>query len=113
MRTDQIIKYEAYVKEIKERRKRLLEELSLVDKKRADVLHFLELEKYDAVMMAKAAKKLKVLSQERRIIKEEISVVAHIYDKISKPIPQKIYKPATERYSTDVVNDLFMNKKGE
>ena len=113
MRVDQIAKYEAYFQEIKERKKHLLGELSIVDQKRDDVLHFLELEKYDAIAMMKAAKKLKVLSKERRIIKEELSLIEHIYAKLSPPIPNKIYKPATERYSTDVVNDLFLNQEGE
>lgn len=107
MRTDQILKYETYFEEIKERRKTLENQLSLVDQKRTDVLHFLELEKHDAVKMVKAAKKLQVLSQERRVVKEELSLIHHIYDKLANPIPKKIYKPEIERYSTDVVKDLL------
>lgn len=107
MRVDQILKYEAYVKEITERKNTLDEQLSLVDRKRADIMHLLELEKCDAITMVKAAKKLKEVSRERRVIKEELSVVHHIYDKIRSPIPNKIYKPKEERYSTDVVKELL------
>ena len=107
MRADQILKYEAYVNEIKTRKNALEDQLSLVDRKRTDVMHLLELEKCDAITMVKAAKKLKVLSQERRAIKEELSLMHHIYDKLKTPIPKKIYKPEAERYSTDVVKELL------
>ena len=107
MRADQILKYETYVNEIKARKITLEDQLSLVDRKRTDVMHLLELEKCDAIIMMKAAKKLKELSQERRAIKEELSLVHHIYDKVKNPIPKKIYKPEEERYSTDVVKELL------
>lgn len=75
-------KFNALLTEIKARAKELSEKEKKLDKRREECLHFLELEKPNAAIRAKVTKILTDLSQERRIVKEELSDLQSVYGKI-------------------------------
>ena len=105
MQKEQVVKFNAYFSEIDKRRKELVKKESELDLKQQDILHFLETESYDAVIMVKATKKLKLLRQERRIVKQELSVVHTIYDRMKKPIQEQKFTGGI--YKTDIIKDLL------
>ena len=102
-----IKRYNAFYDEMKERMKELDKQLSNYDLQEQDILHYIELKKCDAVMSAKLMKKLREITANRRIVKEE-----HIsLDSITSNKRRCNYKP-NEAYTfkTDVINDII---KGE
>lgn len=105
MQKEQVVKFNAYLSEIDKRKRELAKKESELDLKQQDILHFLETESYDAVIMVKATKKLKLLRQERRIVKQELSVVQTIYDRMKKPIQEQKFVGGI--YKTDVIKDLL------
>lgn len=105
MQKEQVVKFNAYLAEIDKRRKELANKESELDLKQQDILHFLETESYDAVIMVKATKKLKLLRQERRIVKQELSVVQTIYDRMKKPIQEQKFVGGI--YKTNVIKELL------
>lgn len=72
----------ALVTEMKARTKTLAEREKILDKRREECLHFLELEKPNAAIRAKVTKLLTDLSQERRRVKEELADLHSVYSKI-------------------------------
>ena len=100
-----IAQYNSYVQEIGNRKNELEKELSRFDKQTADLLHFLEFEKCDAVKMMKITKKLKLIRQERRCVKEELQVVCQIYERTKKPVGFTS-KAGNEKYNTSVVKEF-------
>ena len=105
MQKEQVVKFNTYLAEIDKRRKELANKESELDLKQQDILHFLETESYDAVIMVKATKKLKLLRQERRIVKQELSVVQTIYDRMKKPIQEQKFVGGI--YKTNVIKELL------
>lgn len=85
----QVEKYNSYRETIKNKKKELEDRLSIVDLKQQDILHFLEIEKCDAVMMSKATKKLIALRKERRDIKEEWAYVNWIWLRMKDKIQER------------------------
>ena len=75
-------KFNALLTEIKARAKELSEKEKKLDKRREECLHFLELEKPNAAIRARVTKILTDLSQERRMVKEELSDLQSVYGKI-------------------------------
>lgn len=80
--------YNSYVEKMYKKQTELVSELSKVDKEQEDILHFLELEKYNAATMMKVTKKLKEVRAKRRIIKDELNEVQAICSRI-KPYNRK------------------------
>ena len=78
--------------------------LSVCDLQQEDILHFIELEKCDAVAMARATKKLKLVRQKRREIKQELAVVAVVCDRLNTTLKEKDFVPGV--YKTDVIKDI-------
>ena len=105
MQKQQVEKFNAYYAEICKSRKELATSVSKLDLQEQDILHFLETEKYDAVKMVKATKKLKLIRQERRVIKQELSIVQTIYDRMKGTMNEQKFTGGV--YKTNVIKDLF------
>lgn len=93
------------IDQAKSRHAELIEELSRYDLMTADVEHYLELEKCDAVDMVLIAQKLKEIRRGRREIKIELDQVQCLiqFDG-SKDISK--YDAKTYKYRTQVMNDI-------
>lgn len=102
--TSYVEHYNIYRDEIKKRKRELEEELSQVDLKQQDILHFLENEKCDAVTMSKATKKLIVVRKQRREIKEEWAYINWIWLRMKDKIQEN--NNHNYRYRTDIMNDI-------
>ena len=101
-------KFNALADEMKARAKILSERERILDKRREECLHFLELEKPNAAIRAKVTKILTDLSQERRQIKEELSdlqAVANKIKNIEKPIDETVDRGY--KYSDDFLTEVF------
>ena len=101
-------KFNALADEMKARAKVLSERERILDKRREECLHFLELEKPNAAIRAKVTKILTDLSQERRQIKEELSdlqAVANKIKNIEKPIDETVDRGY--KYSDDFLTEVF------
>ena len=101
-------KFNALADEMKARAKILSERERILDKRREECLHFLELEKPNAAIRAKVTKILTDLSQERRQIKEELSdlqAVANKIKNIEKPIDETVDRGY--QYSDDFLTEVF------
>ncbi len=101
-------KFNALAAEMKARAKILSERERILDKRREECLHFLELEKPNAAIRAKVTKILTDLSQERRQIKEELSdlqAVANKVKNIEKPIDETVDRGY--QYSDDFLTEVF------
>jgi hypothetical protein len=98
-----------FLKEAKVRRSELRNEQSQYDLMVTDIVHFFENERCDAVTMAKAAKLLKEVTQDRRKTKTELEKLSSIIDTMTQGMvkfDQKRYK-----YRTAVIDNIF-NMKG-
>lgn len=97
--------YNSYRDEIKKRKRDLEEELSKVDLKQQDILHFLENEKCDAVTMSKVTKKLIAVRKQRREIKQEWAYINWIWLRMKDKIQEN--NNTNYRYRTDIMNDIM------
>lgn len=101
-------KFNALADEMKARAKVLSEREKILDKRREECLHFLELEKPNAAIRAKVTKILTDLSQERRMVKEELSDLQAVAGKIrniEKPIDETVDRGY--KYSDDFLTEVF------
>ncbi len=64
---------------IEKKRNELLEQQSQLDLKEQDLLHYLELQNCDAVQMVKVASKLRSITHERRIVKNQFAEIEPVY----------------------------------
>ena len=97
----------ALLTEIKAKAKELSEKEKILDKKREECLHFLELEKPNAAIRAKVTKILTDLSQERRTVKEEL---ADLQSVTSKMKTLDLIKETADRgyqYSDEFLTEVF------
>ena len=101
-------KFNALAAEMKARAKELSEREKVLDKRREECLHFLELEKPNAAIRAKVAKILANLSQERRMVKEELSDLQSVASKI-KNIRTTINETVDRgyQYSDEFLTEVF------
>ena len=106
MQKQHVEKFNEYYAEICKRRKELAEIESKLDLQQQDILHFLETERCDAVTMVKATKKLRLIRQERRIVKQELSIVQTISDRMKGSIKEQKFTGGI--YKTDVLKE-FLN----
>ena len=100
-------KFNALLIEIKAKAKELSEKEKILDKKREECLHFLELEKPNAAIRAKVTKILTDLSQERRTVKEEL---ADLQSVTSKMKTLDLIKETADRgyqYSDEFLTEVF------
>ena len=100
-------KFNALLTEIKAKAKELSEKEKILDKKREECLHFLELEKPNAAIRAKVTKILTDLSQERRTVKEEL---ADLQSVTSKMKTLDLIKETVDRgyqYSDEFLTEVF------
>ena len=95
-----------FLKEAKVRRIELEAEQSRYDLMLTDVVHLLENEKCDAVVMVKAAKRIKEITQKRRKVKVEMEKLQSIKDSMTKGMTRFDKKLYT--YRTEVVDDILI-----
>ncbi len=100
-------KFNALFKEIKARAKELSEKEKKLDKKREECLHFLELEKPNAAIRARVTKILTDLSQERRIVKEELADLQSITSKMKTLDLIKETANRGYQYSDEFLTEIF------
>ena len=103
---DRINQYNTYAQEIAKRKDELQHELSMLDRQTQDLLHFLEFEKCDAIKMMKVTKKLKLIRNKRRDVKDEFSVVYQIWDRTRKSV-KFTTKAGNGNYNTDIVKEFM------
>ena len=101
-----IAQYNKYAQDIAKRKNELESELSILDKQSVDLLHFLEFEKCDAVKMMRVTKKLKLIRNERRKVKDELCVVQKIYAITQKSV-DFTSKAGNGKYNTDIVKEFM------
>jgi hypothetical protein len=101
--------YEArkpFIDALTQRQTELNGRLSYLDQNQNDILHFIELEKYDAVAMVKLAKQLKETRRQRRIVKVELEQIEDLIRLTSKArLAKFINKKYT--YRTDVISKVL------
>lgn len=102
------------MKKISDRETFLQKELSKIDSEREDILHYIELSKYNAVQGWKLLKTLKEVSQRRRSIKEELGYLSSVnskipYDSICSSISRKEKKDLDKMYKfrTNVIEEIL------
>lgn len=102
------------MKNISDRETFLQKELSKIDSEREDILHYIELSKYNAVQGWKLLKTLKEVSQKRRNIKEELGYLSSInskipYDSICSSISRKEKKNLDKMYKfrTNIIEEIL------
>lgn len=100
-------KYNAFISELLNDRERCRQEHSLVDKQITDILHFLELEKVNAVLLAKANKKLRELTMKRRKIKDNIADIDRVLGKFKNLNIMNEECEPKYTYRTDVIDEIF------
>lgn len=99
-----IEKYNNLLDTMEERMCELNNQLSNYDLQEQDVLHYIELKKCDAIMSAKIMKKLKEITANRRMVKEELISLQSIVTNKHKCK----YKPnETYTFKTNVIVDLL------
>lgn len=102
--------FNKYVQFISDKYTELSKQLSKVDSEQDDILHFLELETYDAITMMKITKKLREVRERRREIKNELSIIQTIHCRIGKSnVSGKT--PSVYTFKTDVLYNISNKKK--
>lgn len=86
MTIDNIISSLVTLNEFEDNKEQLVQELSTCDLKEQDVLHYIELEKFNCVDGYKLAKKLKEIRQERRKVKNQLNLIKVFQDNSNKLI---------------------------
>ena len=103
-----ILEYNNFLDKVNKRKSELTKLQSEYDLQREDILHYIEMKKCDAIISAKLMKKLKEISEQRRIVKEELQSLTSISDlsKKSKYKNNEIYV-----FKTNVIIDLLEEKE--
>lgn len=94
------------------RKNELTSQLTIVDKKLSDVLHYCEFTTLNACQGFKLYKMIRDLRQERRMIKNELEVVNFILgkkitDSVSEEAQKLIHNIQTKRYEPRILTELF------
>ena len=97
--------HKSIISQAKSRQAELVAELSMYDLMTADVEHYLELEKCDAVDMVLIAKKLKEIRQGRREVKIELDQVNCLIQFDGQKEISK-YDAKTYKYRTQIIHDI-------
>ena len=100
-----------FLLDLAKRRKELFEQLSQRNHEQQDLLHFLENEKYDAVVMVKIAKQIKENRLLRRAIKVEIDQLNSMSSILSRKNLLQLAEKDYE-YRTDILSNTAHRTKG-
>ena len=84
-----IKEFNDFLEEMIKRQKEISALYSKLDLQRQDLLHFLELEKYDAVTMMKISKKIVDVSKKRREAKYKLSELDAILSRMKSPLKDR------------------------
>lgn len=101
-----------FLYDLAQRRKELECQLSAYAVEEQDLLHFLENEIYDAVVMVKIAKQLKISRLNRRKVKVELEQLQSIHDTVTKKKLKQFAEKHYE-YRTDVLSNIASRTKGD
>lgn len=103
-----IKEFNDFLEEMNKRRKEISALYSKLDLQRQDLLHFLELEKYDAVTMMRISKKIIEVSKERREAKYKLAELDSIISRMKSPLKdrQEILKDKS-KYKTDILKEFI------
>ena len=93
-----------FLKEAKARHRELQLKLSEYDTMLSDAMHFLELEKCDAIAMVKTAKIIKGVRQQRRDVKTEIDKLRSTISSMTEGVTKFDKKHYT--YRTKIMNNV-------
>lgn len=105
-----ILEYNGFLDKVNKRKSELTKLQSKYDLQREDILHYIEMKKCDAIISAKLMKRLKEVSEQRRIIKEELQSLKSI-SALSKK--SKYKNNETYIFKTNVIIDLLEEKEEE
>ena len=105
----------ANYKELFSRKETLTKQISKVDKEREDILHYIELGKYNAVEGWKLLSLLREVSKERRKIKDEEEYISKVTNNIKLSTVNRFEKskPKTYHFRSSILNKKFSNKVGK
>ena len=93
-----------FLKEAKARHRELQLKQSEYDTMLSDAMHFLELEKCDAIAMVKTAKIIKEVRQQRRDVKTEIDKLKSTMDSMTKGVDK--FDKRRYTYRTKIMNGV-------
>ena len=103
-----IKEFNDFLEEMNKRQKEISALYSKLDLQRQDLLHFLELEKYDAVTMMKISKKIVDVSKKRREAKYKLSELDAILSRMKSPLKdRKEIVKNKSKYKTDILKDFI------
>lgn len=103
-----IKEFNDFLEEMNKHRKEISALYSKLDLQRQDLLHFLELEKYDAVTMMRISKKIVEISKKRREAKYKLSELDAIISRMKSPLKDRkeIVKDKS-KYKTDILKEFI------
>lgn len=109
---DKISNMNGLIKDLKERKEVLVNQLSELDKEKTDIEHYIEFKRFNAFQGYERSSELKVCMQNRRSIKNELNVINIILDNkfgemVSSEIIHKIEGMDNRTYAPRVRHDLF------
>ena len=95
-----------FLKQARLRQHELTNELSQCDLAISDIMHALENENCDAIMMVKAAKRIKELRKQRRQIKVEWEQANILYCSMKDKDITRVEQRTAYTYRTNVMDDI-------
>lgn len=103
-----IKEFNDFLEEMNKHRKEISALYSKLDLQRQDLLHFLELEKYDAVTIMRISKKIVEISKKRREAKYKLSELDAIISRMKSPLKdrEKIVKDKS-KYKTNILKEFI------
>ena len=102
------VEYNNLLDRANKRLKELAKTISEYDLQEQDILHYIEMKKFDAVMGSMLMKKLKEITMERRTAKEEFSALSSI-TQLSKKTKYK--NNETYTFKSNVIIDIMEEMK--
>lgn len=100
-------KFNIFVEELLSDKEKYCSDLSAVDKKLSDCLHFLENENANADTIAKVSKKIIELRKERRRIKNNLIDIENVLHRFKSTKKMNESAKCEYNYRTDVLVDIL------
>lgn len=100
-------KFNIFVEELLSDKEKYCSDLSMVDKKLSDCLHFLENENANADTIAKVSKKIIELRKERRRIKNNLIDIENVLHRFKSTKKMNESAKCEYNYRTDVLVDIL------
>lgn len=110
MKMNYIEHYNDFRKDVEKKFKESCDRLSLLDKEQQDLLHYLELESCNGVMLVKIAKKLKEVRLSRREVKEELHMWQRLNNNLGQELMNLKKEKSTCKYKTNIIKELLEEK---